>query len=304
MPSDNHDNSISLGGYLAFAVFIHLAISAGLYLLVDPLKLLSLPQEPAVTWVQLGASKRGGEREGFDHPTRPQNNLEERREQPKPIETPEKKMEKPRESHRPWKPAPAEKKAQKEEKKKAKLPSEEVKNKKEAKKSSEPKSPKSSKANPTNANQKANSSSSSPKDPKVDSEFERKRQEAFRNLGNVPGGEQSEGPKAGPGSPQGLPAGRGSNQECGRYVSIVTQRIRFNWRKIIGGAVAEKNPKLSIRLSASGQIVGAPQWVQKSGNFTLDQSAIRAVQSSAPFSPPPSGCERAVQEEFVIEFRK
>lgn len=116
--------------------------------------------------------------------------------------------------------------------------------------------------------------------------------------------EAAQAKQGGSGDPAGNPEKGGSNSECGRYSARVRQRIVSNWIRLIGSNRPPRSPKISVMINANGEIISTPQWIQKSGDYSLDASTLRAVQTSSPFPPPPVDCQEAVKEGFVVVFGK
>ncbi|MBL7685325.1 MAG: TonB family protein, partial [Deltaproteobacteria bacterium] len=103
----------------------------------------------------------------------------------------------------------------------------------------------------------------------------------------------------GEGSPTGSPGG--SNSECASYSSRVRQRIVGNWIRIVGSNKPPRPPKISITINGSGQVTSS-QYLQKSGDLSLDNSALRAIQNSSPLPPPPANCDSALRDGMIIQF--
>ncbi len=103
----------------------------------------------------------------------------------------------------------------------------------------------------------------------------------------------------GDGSPNGSPGG--SNTECGAYSSRVKQKIIGNWIRLSAGQKPPRPPKIFVSINASGAVTST-NWIQKSGDLSLDGSALRAVQNSSPFPNPPSDCQIALSGGITIQF--
>ncbi len=107
--------------------------------------------------------------------------------------------------------------------------------------------------------------------------------------------------EAGQGDPNGSPGG--SNSECGLYSAKVKQRILGNWIRITGGNKPPRPPKIAAMINESGNVIST-QWIQKSGDLSLDSSALRAITSSSPLPAPPVNCQVAVREGLAVQFGK
>lgn len=116
--------------------------------------------------------------------------------------------------------------------------------------------------------------------------------------------EAAQAKTGGVGDPTGTPEKGGANSECGRYSSQIRQKIVSNWIRLVGSNRPPRPPKISVMINASGEIISTPQWIQKSGDYSLDSSTLRAVQTASPFPPPPVNCQEAVREGFVVVFGK
>lgn len=103
----------------------------------------------------------------------------------------------------------------------------------------------------------------------------------------------------GDGSPNGSPGG--SNSECAAYSSRVKQKIIGNWIRLSAGQKPPRPPKIFVSINTSGSVTST-NWIQKSGDLSLDGSALRAVQNSSPFPSPPSDCQIALSGGITIQF--
>jgi TonB family protein len=101
------------------------------------------------------------------------------------------------------------------------------------------------------------------------------------------------------GNPQGTPGG--DNSECSQYSARVKQRIVGNWMRLTGGNKPPRPPKIHAMINASGQITST-QFIQKSGDLSLDSSAMRAVENSSPLPAPPQNCEIALRGGITVQF--
>ncbi len=111
--------------------------------------------------------------------------------------------------------------------------------------------------------------------------------------------EASQIKQGGDGSPNGSPGG--SNSECAAYSGRVKQKIIGNWVRLTSGQKAPRPPKIFVAINSSGSVVST-NWLQKSGDVSLDGSAMRAVQNSAPFPSPPLNCQIALSGGITIQF--
>jgi len=101
------------------------------------------------------------------------------------------------------------------------------------------------------------------------------------------------------GDPHGSPGG--DNSQCTLYSSRVKQRIVGNWIRLTGGNKPPRPPKIHAMINASGQITST-QFLQKSGDISLDSSAMRAVENSNPLPAPPQNCEIALRGGITVQF--
>ncbi len=104
---------------------------------------------------------------------------------------------------------------------------------------------------------------------------------------------------SGEGNPQGNPGG--SNSECAAYSGRVKQRIIGNWIRMVSGQKPPRPPKIFVSINASGSVTST-SWLQKSGEVSLDGSAMRAVQNSSPFPSPPLNCQIALSGGITVQF--
>jgi TonB family protein len=101
------------------------------------------------------------------------------------------------------------------------------------------------------------------------------------------------------GDPQGSPGG--DNSECSQYSARVKQRIVGNWIRLTGGNKPPRPPKIHAMINSSGQVTST-QFLQKSGDLSLDSSAMRAIENSSPLPPPPENCEIALRGGITVQF--
>ncbi len=105
--------------------------------------------------------------------------------------------------------------------------------------------------------------------------------------------------QGGDGSPQGSVGG--SNSECAAYSGRVKSKIIGNWIRLSAGQKAPRPPKIFVSINESGSITSS-RWIQKSGDVSLDGSAMRAVQNSSPFPTPPLNCQIALSGGITVQF--
>jgi colicin import membrane protein len=76
------------------------------------------------------------------------------------------------------------------------------------------------------------------------------------------------------------------------YYNLIWNRIRSMWVLSDATIAGQKNLEtiIAIRIAKNGQIEDI-QFEKKSGNPAFDESALRAIQKSNPFSPLPPGFE-------------
>lgn len=103
----------------------------------------------------------------------------------------------------------------------------------------------------------------------------------------------------GEGNPLGSPGG--SNSECAAYSSRVKQKIIGNWIRLSAGQKPPRPPKIFVSINAGGAVTST-NWLQKSGDVSLDGSALRAVQNSSPFPTPPQNCQIALSGGITVQF--
>lgn len=93
------------------------------------------------------------------------------------------------------------------------------------------------------------------------------------------------------GSGDGSSASAGiSDPETARWIKKVQEKVAPNWHPLI--STCQANPRLTVILRVpmgpDGAVVGDLEVEQSSGNGSLDQSALRAVQQTANLPPPPA----------------
>jgi TonB family protein len=261
------ENDKLFSRYLIYSFVLHIIVLLFALFLSD-LNRWRIPPQTQVTWIQLGGGL--GKEEGLpfkETKTLPQTTIEEQKkatfEQPPP--TPEKPLVKP------------EKKVEEAEKEKVMV--EEKKKKLEEKKES-------------------------PKKTVEGKVQEAKIKEALAKINEdlkkpTPIPEAAQVKEGGPGSPQGEVGG--SNSECSIYSARVKQRIVGNWIRIVGTNLPPRPPKISVTIDASGNIISTV-WIQKSGDLSLDSSALRAIQNSSPLPAPSENCELALRGGIIVQF--
>jgi TonB family protein len=90
------------------------------------------------------------------------------------------------------------------------------------------------------------------------------------------------------------------------YVDAVRNRISSNWLQSTVDPSVRWAPRASFtfQILRDGTVTNV-QMTQSSGNRTVDNSALRAIQSSSPMSPLPSGYPgSSVSVEFYFDFRR
>lgn len=91
--------------------------------------------------------------------------------------------------------------------------------------------------------------------------------------------------------------------EFGAYADLVVRRVTDKWQT--NGLAGQNVPMVVITFDiARDGSVRNPQIAQRSGNSTLDYSAIRAVTDAAPFPPLPSnysGSSTSVELRFQLQ---
>ena len=104
-------------------------------------------------------------------------------------------------------------------------------------------------------------------------------------------------------------SGPGGGDFSGRfpsYVEAVSNRISSNWLQSSVDPSLPWAPRATIvfQILRDGTVTNI-QLLQSSGNSSVDRSAVRAVQSSSPMSPLPSGYSgNNVTVEFWFDFRR
>jgi protein TonB len=91
--------------------------------------------------------------------------------------------------------------------------------------------------------------------------------------------------------------------QFGAYASLVVQRVTDKWQTT--GLAGQNLPVVVVTFDIQRDgSVRNPQIVQRSGNSTLDYSALRAVTDAAPFPPLPpnySGSSTSVELQFQLQ---
>jgi len=90
----------------------------------------------------------------------------------------------------------------------------------------------------------------------------------------------------------------------GAYADLVIKRVSEKWETNgLAGLHSAPLVIVTFDIMRDGSVKN-PQLIQRSGNSTLDYSAIRAVQDAAPFPPLPPGYERSeanVELKFQLQ---
>lgn len=89
-----------------------------------------------------------------------------------------------------------------------------------------------------------------------------------------------------------------------KYQAQVRSKIMGNW--ISPGKFAEGakigTARVHVTISASGSVLST-RWVRRSGDGSVDESALRAIQRASPFPTPPEALKwEALNEGFLVEF--
>ncbi|MFO1519939.1 MAG: TonB family protein [bacterium] len=265
--SGERDNPHSLKRYLFFSLLFHL-VTLGLLLFFLAFESEKPLPETRVTWVQLGI--RTGKEEGLPYKKSeglPKTTIEEQKksnyEQPPPTKEQSKKTEK--------KPEGVEK----------------------AKVAVEDKNKPKTKPTPTMQEKKPEGK---PMDPRMKDALAKINEDLKERTATPEAAQVKEG---GEGSPQGSPGG--SNSECSAYSSRIKQRMIGNWIRLVGSNKPPRPPKIFLTINSSGQITST-RYTQRSGDLSLDGSALRAVESSSPLPPPPLNCEMALSGGITVQF--
>ena len=104
-------------------------------------------------------------------------------------------------------------------------------------------------------------------------------------------------------------SGPGGGDFSGRfpsYVDAVRNRISSNWLQSTVDPTVRWAPRanFTFQVLKDGTVTNV-QMTQSSGNSSVDRSALRAIQSSSPVSPLPSGYPgTSVTVEFYFDFRR
>ena len=104
-------------------------------------------------------------------------------------------------------------------------------------------------------------------------------------------------------------SGPGGGDFSGRfpsYVDAVRNRISSNWLQSTVDPTVRWAPRanFTFQVLKDGTVTNV-QMTQSSGNSSVDRSALRAIQSSSPVSPLPSGYPgNSVTVEFYFDFRR
>ena len=117
-----------------------------------------------------------------------------------------------------------------------------------------------------------------------------KRQELLKDL-SAPIGTQNRAASDPNGSGDGSTATSGINDpETAKWIKKMKEKVSPNWHPIL--SICQANPKLTViikvQMNADGTLAGDPSIGTSSGNGSLDQSALRAVQQTTNLPPPPA----------------
>lgn len=106
-----------------------------------------------------------------------------------------------------------------------------------------------------------------------------------------------------PGGAVGLGENNALGSRFGAYADLVAQRVTEKWQTTGLAGVSAPIVIVTFDIQRDGSIRNA-KVVQRSGNTTLDYSALRAVSDAAPFPPLPPGYERneaSVELQFHLQ---
>ena len=90
----------------------------------------------------------------------------------------------------------------------------------------------------------------------------------------------------------------------GWYAQIIRDRLAQNWQTSGMNARSQSAPAIvDFHIMRDGSIRD-PRVVQSSGNYDIDQSALRAAVNSSPLPPlPPQVAENDILAEFTFNLR-
>lgn len=117
-----------------------------------------------------------------------------------------------------------------------------------------------------------------------------KRQQLLKDL-SAPIGTTNRAASDPNGSGDGSTASAGiSDPETARWIKKMQEKVSPNWHPLISTCQANSRLSVIIRvpMAPTGVVNGDLEVEQSSGNASLDQSALRAVQQTSNFPPPPS----------------
>ncbi|MSP54452.1 MAG: TonB family protein [Myxococcales bacterium] len=117
-----------------------------------------------------------------------------------------------------------------------------------------------------------------------------KREQLLKDL-SAPIGTQNRQASDPTGSGDGGEASGGINDpETARWIKKMKERVTPNWHPLL--SICQANQKLTVvikvPMNADGSLSGDPSVGTSSGNGSLDQSALRAVQQTTNLPPPPA----------------
>lgn len=123
-----------------------------------------------------------------------------------------------------------------------------------------------------------------------------KRQQLLKDL-SAPLGTQDRAASDPNGSGDGSTATSGINDpETAKWIKKMQEKVAPNWHPLI--STCQANPKLTVfvtvPMSPDGSIAGDLAIETSSGNSSLDQSALRAVQQTTNLPPPPAKFSQGV----------
>ncbi len=96
-----------------------------------------------------------------------------------------------------------------------------------------------------------------------------------------------------------------NDPEVAKWQKKVDDKVKVNWHPIV--STCQANPKLKVAIGISidgqGNMVEEPTIHTSSGNSSLDQSGLRAVQQTATMPPPPPRWASGLVFSVVFECR-
>lgn len=91
--------------------------------------------------------------------------------------------------------------------------------------------------------------------------------------------------------------------QFGAYASLVVQRVTEKWQTTGLAGMHLPIVVITFDILRDGSVKN-PQIAQRSGNSTLDYSALRAVSDAAPFPPLPSGAPSSTHVELQFQLQQ